>query len=331
MKPLTHNNNFIFDRPVIINRTYLKHLFLYPFYNCFFHFLVKLYYPRKITNRRYTLSVCAIFKDEAPILREWIEYHIIAGVEHFYLYNNFSSDDFAEILEPYIESGLVTLIEWHIDKGQIPAYVDCWENYRDETQWLAYIDLDEFICPYYETDIKKWLQHYSKYPSVRIYWKMFGTSGKIDHDSETLVTEQYTVCWDKMDTVGKVIVNTNWNLPTSSINMHHLTTPVVFFNRTWNIPSINEFKKFIVTDDIHKTSKRGFTIQINHYWTKSFNEMVTRKFMRGDAYFGDLKPTRNLDVFFAHEIHNRSVDFTIYRYLIKLKIALGMDKASSDE
>ncbi len=34
------------------------------------------------------MSLCAIFKDEADYLREWIEFHRIVGVEHFYLYNN---------------------------------------------------------------------------------------------------------------------------------------------------------------------------------------------------------------------------------------------------
>ena len=33
----------------------------------------------------YDLAVVAIFKDEAPYLKEWLDYHLAAGVEHFYL------------------------------------------------------------------------------------------------------------------------------------------------------------------------------------------------------------------------------------------------------
>jgi len=29
----------------------------------------------------YTLAIAAIFKDEAPYLKEWIEYHKLVGVE----------------------------------------------------------------------------------------------------------------------------------------------------------------------------------------------------------------------------------------------------------
>lgn len=39
------------------------------------------------------LSIGAIFKDEAPYLAEWIEFHRLVGVEHFFLYDNLSTDE----------------------------------------------------------------------------------------------------------------------------------------------------------------------------------------------------------------------------------------------
>ena len=39
-------------------------------------------------NKKYKISICGIFKNESCFLKEWIEYHEILGVEHFYLYNN---------------------------------------------------------------------------------------------------------------------------------------------------------------------------------------------------------------------------------------------------
>ena len=61
---------------------------------------------------QHELSVTAIFRDEAPYLREWIEYHKLLGVEHFYLYNNLSQDKCNEVLAPYVKNGEVDLIEW---------------------------------------------------------------------------------------------------------------------------------------------------------------------------------------------------------------------------
>ncbi|MDR0796472.1 MAG: glycosyltransferase family 92 protein, partial [Tannerella sp.] len=55
----------------------------------------------------YYLTVCAIAKNEGPYFKEWIEWHQKIGVEKFYIYDNESGDHTKEVLEPYIESGLV--------------------------------------------------------------------------------------------------------------------------------------------------------------------------------------------------------------------------------
>ena len=61
---------------------------------------------------KYQLALCAIFKNEAPYLKEWIEFHKLVGVEHFYLYNNESDDNYLEVLKPYLETNQVDLIDW---------------------------------------------------------------------------------------------------------------------------------------------------------------------------------------------------------------------------
>ncbi len=52
------------------------------------------------------------FKNAARFLPEWIEFHQIVGFEHFYLYNNNSTDDYLSALRPYRDEGSVTLYEW---------------------------------------------------------------------------------------------------------------------------------------------------------------------------------------------------------------------------
>lgn len=82
------------------------------------------------TAKEYTVAVCAIFKNESVFLKEWLEYHLLIGVEHFYLYNNFSEDNYQDILAPYIEKGQVTLTEWPVQFGQLPAYKDCFQKQK---------------------------------------------------------------------------------------------------------------------------------------------------------------------------------------------------------
>src|SRR5919204_208118 len=57
-------------------------------------------------NQTY-LSACAIYRDEAPYLREWIEFHGLVGVQRFFLYDDGSTDHHDEVLAPYIEDGTV--------------------------------------------------------------------------------------------------------------------------------------------------------------------------------------------------------------------------------
>src|SRR5437016_521510 len=76
--------------------------------------------------KKYNLSICTIFKNEAPYLKEWIEYHKLVGVDHFYLYNNLSLDAFRRILAPYIKDELVTLIQWPDHLGPMAYIEDLW-------------------------------------------------------------------------------------------------------------------------------------------------------------------------------------------------------------
>lgn len=95
----------------------------------------------------YDLAVTAIFKDEGKYLKEWLDYHLLAGVEHFYLYNNDSSDDYKEVLAPYIEKGFVTLTEWPGRLMMYPAYSDALDKHRFDCRYMAFFDIDEFVYP----------------------------------------------------------------------------------------------------------------------------------------------------------------------------------------
>ena len=37
------------------------------------------------------LALCCIVKDENMFLKEWLAYHALLGVEHFYIYDNMSA------------------------------------------------------------------------------------------------------------------------------------------------------------------------------------------------------------------------------------------------
>lgn len=317
MRLITHNSKFIFDFPIQVNLKYRIKKMLAPFFDLFYSLVIWSNRPKETSPKTYRLVACAIFKDEALYIKEWIEHNRLVGIEHFFLYNNFSTDHYQEILKPYIKDDIVTLIDWPVDKGQFPAYEHFWINYRQCSQWVTFIDLDEFFCPYYDLNISDWLDKYKNYPSVIVYWKMFGTSGKVYHDPLQLVTQQYTICWDRMDSIGKVIINTNWEF--TEIYHHTINAKCVFFGRIVTVPSIDEFGHFMKWSiDRYIPENKDFTIQLNHYWSKSYESYRVGKIERGDVN----NHIRNYDLFFLHERNNRSVDYKIYRFLVDLKLKM---------
>ena len=68
--------------------------------------------------------MCAIYRDEAAYLREWVEFHRVVGVERFYLYDNHSVDDHRHALAPYIADGTVVLHDWPLFPGYCFARFD---------------------------------------------------------------------------------------------------------------------------------------------------------------------------------------------------------------
>jgi hypothetical protein len=139
------------------------------------------------------LCVCAIYLNEAPYLREWIEFHRLVGVERFFLYDNGSTDDHRKALAPYLEDGIVTLHDWKISPPvQRDTYEHCLSEHRDESRWIAFIDIDEFLFSPTNRPLREVLAEYEPWPGIGVNWACFGTSGHQTKPSG-LVTESYTM------------------------------------------------------------------------------------------------------------------------------------------
>ena len=61
------------------------------------------------------MSVVVMFRYEDDYIEEWIHYYIMHGIKHFFMYGNQNSLKTIQILQPFINKGYVTLIEWNND------------------------------------------------------------------------------------------------------------------------------------------------------------------------------------------------------------------------
>lgn len=319
-KMIYEDKNFIYDIP---EKKCLKNRIIFIGMKIkagvYFSLMNIIYPDKRKVRKKFYVSICAIFKNEAPYLEEWIEYHMIIGVEHFYLYNNFSDDFYKEVLQYYVDKEIVTLIDWPYEQGQMSAYKDCVRRFSRETQWIGFIDLDEFVVPIDNDNLYDFLKPFEKNRgSVIIYWKFFGSAGKRERDISKLIIEDFTVCWRKHVNIGKCFFNTSYDfIPEYAKNgmMHH---------KMWTgckgliFPPANCFGR-ICFGKLNLTKGDHFPIQINHYFTKSYEEWLAKE-KKGDVYHK--KNPHNEQYFFLHDMKCGSTDKSIYKYLLKLKLNL---------
>lgn len=232
---------------------------------------------------KYELSIVAMFQNEAPYLKEWIEFHRLVGVEHFWLYNNNSTDDYFSVLEPYIRSGVVDLIEWpsvpeandwkhHTFDVQTSAYNDAIKKARTTTHWLAIIDLDEFLFSPVNTNLTALLnKQYKKCSGICVNWQNFGTGNVESIGPGELMIEKLTM---KADTyyarnhIYKSIVNPKYVKKCS--NPHFCSYLPGHVNVNANREIIGMENNGIFVDKL----------RINHYWS------------RDESYFQNIKLPR---------------------------------------
>jgi len=228
------------------------------------------------------LAVCAIFRDEAPYLREWIEFHKLIGVERFFLYDNESSDGSSEVLAPDVERGEVVIHDWPFHPGQIPAYDDCIRRHREDARWIALIDLDEFLFSPTGRSLREILPEFEPFPAVGANWVPFGTSGHVQKPPG-LVTENYLHIWRNPKarrTIKSIVAPHD---VAACINPHYC------WYRNGKL-AVDERKRPIEGPDFARTDEVSRALlRINHYWTKSEEEFRNKLGRRQAAGGGGLR------------------------------------------
>lgn len=255
------------------------------------------------------LSVGAIMKDEAPYLIEWLEFHKIVGVERFYLYNNNSTDSTKELLQPYVQSGEVVLLDWPVTPGQKSAYEHCLRAYKTESEWIAFIDLDEFLFPTEKEDLKEVLKEFEGVAGVGANMLYFGSSGHKVRP-EGLQIEQFTKrsadTFD-MNKYVKSIVRPQQVLGPSC--------PHFFIPINEEAALVTENQERLTSSIAERVSVQK--LRINHYYTRSKQE-IKEKVMRGDAFFPWQKALTVLESMDRNDVE----DLTIQRFVPQLRQAV---------
>lgn len=136
------------------------------------------------------IAVAAIFRDQALYLEEWLVFHQLVGVDHFFLYDNNSSDEPNDVLLPFKKLGIVTLVPWNIpfhERAAQLAYANALQRSRGYYRWLACLDIDEFLFAPRSYTLHATLRQRRKYPGIVVHWQCYGSSGHQGYSSGTVI------------------------------------------------------------------------------------------------------------------------------------------------
>lgn len=164
------------------------------------------------------VAIISQFRDEAEYLKEWIEFHLMVGIDKFYLINHLSADNYLEVLQPYLDSGVVTLENLTVETntgsaGRINEEVLVNHSmaiindiYRKmDADWGIFLNTDEFLYPEKGNTIKEPLSRYPEnFGQIAVNWRLMGNSNYALKEGE-LLTEKLTKA-DPRDT------GEGWNL-----------------------------------------------------------------------------------------------------------------------
>lgn len=144
-----------------------------------------------VPPNKYYLTIMAIFKNEEISLEEWLAHHIGHGVEHFYLIDDWSTDNSTTILKPYIEKNFITMYS-AVDKSlpfrQTGMYKKMFLDVytKNEAQWIAIIDVDEFLYSPQKVNIQDILKKHEDLSVIGVNWLVFGSSG-LEHQPKSII------------------------------------------------------------------------------------------------------------------------------------------------
>lgn len=107
-------------------------------------------------------------------LKMWLQYLRYAGVEHVYVYDAWVHESESQLntLRAFAEDGYVTYTDWHthnpytIGGTQVASYQHCIDNFKEENQWQAAIDIDEYPFSPKDTSpgfLYRYIKDYSTY------------------------------------------------------------------------------------------------------------------------------------------------------------------------
>ena len=267
---------------------------------------------------RYFLSICAIVRHEAPYFLEWAAFHLLQGVDHFFIYHNRHGNDDKETMDVIAADAEknkdISYIPWFGEKQQCRAYQHCLDTEEQNSEWIAFIDVDEFLWnadprTTWEDELEVLIGK-PDVAAIAVHWYLFGSNNQKEK-TDGLVIERFTKRADLPDNHVKSICRPRY-IESCASNPHA-------FIAKEGYRIIDERGVELPRQYANSTTGTADILRINHMHTKSYQEYVDRKSGAPDANSGVRYSKEQIDIMFAgHDVNE--VEDTIVKDLYAEKV-----------
>jgi len=244
-----------------------------------------------------TVAIIACLKCEERYIKEWLDWHIKIGVDHFYLCDNNDSDypiKLYDIIKDYVENGIAEIFDYNdVHPIQPYCYNDIYQKYGDLYDWYLIIDIDEFlVIPKTNDNLKKFIETFPKHvDNMSFNWRHYGDNGLIVDDGRGCL-ERFTEPVN-IEKNNYIIKNGKSNKTKSMIR-----------NKQYFIDNYENFKPII---------KHQHTLFLN-YDTNNYNITHKKQLYKYDVLFNRLIYNTDYKLMYADEIFSQNS--VLYNYIL---------------
>jgi len=250
------------------------------------------------------IAIIAIVKNEAPYLLEWIAYHRVIGINDLYISDDGSNDGTEELLQKLADSSIIRRLPPPPTEAnrQLAVYKSAMDSHRNEFDWVAFTDVDEFILPDAPT-LKQALSPLllsRDVGAIGFNWATYGSSG-LELAGPQPVIERFgsrgPVDWS-VNQHMKVLVRSD-AFRSVGKNPHYFELNSGYAAVHPDGTSINYgivpgLSSVVIWD----------RVRINHYVIKSRREFIEKKMYRGRA--DRVEVAKDMSYFDGHDRNDES-------------------------
>jgi len=237
--------------------------------------------------RQQGVHLCAVVRNEAPYLQEWLAYQLLIGFEYVHLYNHNSTDHFSATVEPFLRTGRVTatFAPTHVNSSIPQQLLYSWclrDKVRTDAnaKWVAFLDADEYLVIRDGSCVADFLERYSPYASVSVLWAFFCSADRLQMPAGKLITQSNTrrFAWRpelafvksfcRPEAIASRPTGVNMHMPALLERMERVDVT------KRPLPSI--YTSLEREFSFQRVEENFAVAQLNHYWAKSFEDWLLK-------------------------------------------------------